>query len=726
MLPSSVHNSEFTIHNPAVARVWVFKINTKRGWKFDQYFRARARGPVAMGDEGWIKSASSLRYLREEVRKGDLFLCYETDRKQMVGVARAASDGRGRDLMRKVSLIDFCPPREAVRLENPLARNPDLDHILAFTPQRGRGTVQPINNDEFARLRRIMLHKNPGQAQALKRILSFEDVLAMRILSGGGGRRTERVRAVTDASRSYGEFLAGETARCEVANVEEAVELAQELKSKRRFDWFRGQVSDWPPRSSLLRVGTGGDQAKYAEAQHRMAMFAEWAGGEPDLKYLLESEHVHDFCAIMQHYGVPTHYIDFTNDPAVAGFFAADTAKPPAEGLSCIYCLNTEHLKRYWDKIKKLKLRPRAIIEVVTVDVRNLWRLQAQQGTFVFANYNWEVDYPLDRIVFPYSGYPAYPTRERIYPVNKSPLEQALDRYFSLESARFWFEEQAQWVKEAQARGQSASVISYETWPSGYCPEAFVDSARMVPLESWRPEAMKNWQIDPVEKFFETVGPTLRLKLRPTADPQELRRMVSFGVKQILRSEPGVRSKTVNWDFAGLAGQVSAERLNDLFRPAWNGMRRLPYLDEEIADALGSIAALLVIGFGQKAEVEEFHRQLFSQCFGDSIPVGFTYRTDGSGSDGHASRQGLANAMRPDMADLLLADHQKRVGDVQELFQVIYNPSLMFEFEPFKSLFAREIIPAQVLRGHGETGPPTGRDVPALFNPAHLKIFGNL
>jgi len=199
--------------------------------------------------------------------------------------------------------------------------------------------------------------------------------------------------------------------------------------------------------------------------------------------------------------------------------------------------------------------------------------------------------------------------------------------------------------------------------------------------------------------------------------------MVSFGVKQILRSEPGVRSKTVNWDFAGLAGQVSAERLNDLFRPAWNGMRRLPYLDEEIADALGSIAALLVIGFGQKAEVEEFHRQLFSQCFGDSIPVGFTYR---SGSDGHASRQGLANAMRPDMADLLLADHQKRVGDVQELFQVIYNPSLMFEFEPFKSLFAREIIPAQVLRGHGETGPPTGRDVPALFNPAHLKIFGNL
>ena len=154
-----------------MARVWVFKINTKRGWKFDQYFRARARGPVAMGDEGWIKSASSLRYLREEVRKGDLFLCYETDRKQMVGVARAASNGRERDLTHKVSLIDFCPPREAVRLQNPLVRRPDLDHILAFTPQRGRGTVQPINRDEFVRLRRIMLGKNPSQGKSLRRLL---------------------------------------------------------------------------------------------------------------------------------------------------------------------------------------------------------------------------------------------------------------------------------------------------------------------------------------------------------------------------------------------------------------------------------------------------------------------------------------------------------------------------------------------------------------------------
>lgn len=153
--------------NSWLMRVWVFKINTKRGWEFDQYFRSRARGPVELGDEGWIKSASSLRFLREEVKEGDLFLCYEVDRKLVVGVARAASDGRDRGLG---SLIDFCPPSEAVRLKNPLTRRPDLDHILAFSPQRGRGTVQRIDPDEFARMRKIMLRKNPEQAAALERL----------------------------------------------------------------------------------------------------------------------------------------------------------------------------------------------------------------------------------------------------------------------------------------------------------------------------------------------------------------------------------------------------------------------------------------------------------------------------------------------------------------------------------------------------------------------------
>jgi len=154
---------------PASRRgIWVFKINAKRGWEFDEYFRSRRRGVYELGDEGWIRSASSLRYLREEVKRGDLFLCYEVDRKQVVGLARAASDGRDVGMG---SLVDFIPPRRAVRFERPLTRRPDLDHILAFSPQRGRGTVQKIEPDEFVRLKRIIIGKNRRQKVALRKLL---------------------------------------------------------------------------------------------------------------------------------------------------------------------------------------------------------------------------------------------------------------------------------------------------------------------------------------------------------------------------------------------------------------------------------------------------------------------------------------------------------------------------------------------------------------------------
>lgn len=121
-----------------------------------------------MGSGDWIRSATSLRYLREDVKLGDIFLCYEANRKRLLGLARAASDGR--DLGER-SLLDFCPPRDAVRLKSPLKRTPDLDHILAFTPQRGRGTIQPIAPDEFRALMARILRANPSQKDKLKRFM---------------------------------------------------------------------------------------------------------------------------------------------------------------------------------------------------------------------------------------------------------------------------------------------------------------------------------------------------------------------------------------------------------------------------------------------------------------------------------------------------------------------------------------------------------------------------
>ena len=221
----------------------------------------------------------------------------------------------------------------------------------------------------------------------------------------------------------------------EAKSVEEAIGIASKLRDEGQYNWFRGQVRSWPPSSSLERQ-VGASEEKQASIDAKLSRFMAWISEEPTLAYLGEPENVDACCAILQHYGFPTNYIDFTTDPSVAGFFASDTTDPPAAGeKSVIYCLNTDDLKDFYASFQKIPSWKDLKAEPVTVDVSNLWRLQAQHGHFLFANHAWYRFYDMDRIEFPWSECPAYPPREQIYPEHKSSLEQSLDRSHSVNAA---------------------------------------------------------------------------------------------------------------------------------------------------------------------------------------------------------------------------------------------------------------------------------------------------
>ena len=273
--------------------------------------------------------------------------------------------------------------------------------------------------------------------------------------------------------------------RIQVANVQEAVELAFKFKDERRYDWFRGQTLERPPYSSLFRMQFRRDEEAVRRNRQRVSMFCQWAAKIEPLAELLEEQNVHQLFAILQHYSVATHYIDFSTDTGVAGFFACDAKEPPVDGLSCIYCLDTKDLKETWEIVGQVDERKNAEIEQVVVDVKNLWRLQAQSGVFLYSNYNWDVDYPMDRIVFPYTGYPAAPTKERIYPNERSALEHLLDQYFAVERSTFTGEELRQMVTELQAKGRAASIGVMKTWERGIYAPAFVDASLLTEPVSW-------------------------------------------------------------------------------------------------------------------------------------------------------------------------------------------------------------------------------------------------
>jgi hypothetical protein len=156
-------------------KAWVYKVNSKRpgkltGWHFDDYFGSGRRTPERMGGDGWIRSPQSWERLRQ-VRKGDLFVCYQSDERKIYGLARAASNGyESLPGSGRFNCVNFQP--RGLRLDEPLnlARTEQREvfgHIGAFIVP-SRGTIHALAADEFRALTAALMSANPKQSAAIR------------------------------------------------------------------------------------------------------------------------------------------------------------------------------------------------------------------------------------------------------------------------------------------------------------------------------------------------------------------------------------------------------------------------------------------------------------------------------------------------------------------------------------------------------------------------------
>lgn len=494
------------------------------------------------------------------------------------------------------------------------------------------------------------------------------------------------------------------------ANVEQAVEMAIGLKEAGEYDLFRGQVCDWPPHSSLFRLEITGDNKKILEHNESTYRFYNWLDRTPELRHLAKDENTSQVTAIMQHYGIKTNYIDFTTDPPVAGFFAGDTATPPVTGQACIYCLNSQDLI---DMCEGLEEDINYVLKIIQVDVSNLWRLQSQKGVFVFSNYNWESLYPMDKIVFPYSGYPSYPPKETIYPVHKSHLEQLLDQYFANEASITFNKMMIGYFAELKKQGKFAEVNVIKPFYNYVDANAFIDAGSLSHHPSWNDAALEAWNVVTNEVFDDTVGTFETIILKAGASSEEAAGSIRFAIKQVIAKNNKQRSKAIEWVFKNLPAGIEEEQLKFMFNLAWNGMRRLPYTNEEIATCLSNIFLLLSSvkdNSPSSNQVEAAHNKLF----GAGIEVGFTVQ-DFSDSRGFASNATLNDAMRTDLQQLLTQEYSTYPGNPNDVFRIIYNSRILFDFEKLKKLFAEQLIPTQIVLKRN----------PVIYNPARVIVMGN-
>jgi hypothetical protein len=489
-----------------------------------------------------------------------------------------------------------------------------------------------------------------------------------------------------------------------VRNVDEAVSLCTRLKQEGKYDWFRGQRQNWPLQSSFCRL----DEIQQSEAVQRIASFEHWVKNTPGLESIASSTDM--TIAVAQHYGLPTNFIDFTTDPIAAGFFASTefNGVKDSNEYSCILCLDTHDLEDYWVRAKQ---QSSAKPEFIRLSVPNLWRLEAQSGVFLYCPAaNFEDIYDLDRILFPPTQLTTHIPEHGYYPKRKSALEVLLDQFFMNEKL----------MEGTQAiRSIKGFVEVQYAHKSNRCNPDFIIGGDMPTHESWNPENLIDWLTVRKEGLKESVTKErFHIDLDAADSPNDSGNAFRAAIEARLAEDRTLRSKLAMFSFSFTSsvpqGLLSEGNLLAAAR-LWDGLRRLPFTDEEVATGLGNCLALDLWGY-KLGQPQFGNFELTSRaCFGDVQEVEFG-AWDGSYSKAYAGKKELLGCVRRDVSTFLTSGFKEQSKEnIGGLLQGCSDPKKLFDFHLLTSLFATQISPVQVL---------TRSSAVVYFSPAGLNSFG--
>jgi hypothetical protein len=469
-----------------------------------------------------------------------------------------------------------------------------------------------------------------------------------------------------------------------VANVNDAVRLAEDLRTKGEYDWFRGQIQDWPLKSTLSRV----PEQDWEETMAKIARFEYWFKSTRGLESIAASADM--AIAVAQHYGLPTNFVDFTTDPSIAGFFASH-GTPSNDRLSCLMCLNKKDLAEFWEVMKEHTNNTAP--EFIYLSVPNLWRLEAQRGVFLFCPFpNFEEVYDLDRIVFPFTGPVSHPPENTIYPDRKSHLEILLDQYFMNEQL-------VEGTRDSRRTLTNMTILRL-TGPPGKCDPELVPNGPPFRPSSWDESIVSAWQLVSPEGFAASISSeTCPMTVRSTDSLATRTAMACDQVTTYVNSNPSARQTLLSWSLSiehVAIQKEDAEEITRTLQRLWDGLRLLPYSNHQVAEGMGFCAALAVDLLSFSPQDRQDWHQIHRSFLSDSIEIEFGSE-DGSYSRAYVDRSDLLHAVRDDIGKFLNPQYADQVlGNITGLLQAIQSPDRLFEFDKLADLFATRIAPVQV------------------------------
>lgn len=489
-----------------------------------------------------------------------------------------------------------------------------------------------------------------------------------------------------------------------VDNLDEAIIIAEEYKRTGKYDWFRGQSGIWPLVSSRNRLTDIGID----EAEERLSSLLGWS-----IENKI-SDNIDYVESIAQHYKIPTLLIDFTTDPKVAGFFASDKSGYEPNEYSCIYCLNTENFNKKLNSYKKyLKLPENQLPRLLDVDIDNLWRLEAQNGEFMYQpSINLDSLHSLHRIVFKIRKNDVkYFDKAYIYPESKSALEERLDSFFLMEQNNTNAQNTNNFIQELEKNGMT--VLKFEAGNELYIKE-FIKNEEKLLNYKWSNENLKLWENKNLEKYKDIyTTEKIQFEIKSFKNTEQNKEIVFKQISKLLTSNVGIRRKAIK--ISVIDNEENTELIQKFEKYSkliWHGMRKLPYENVEIAKVMSDLIQMIDISI---EGYEHYDKDFIKIGFSDVI---------GSGNVAFVNKNLLFEAMRDDLNDFII----EKTTDVRTIIYHIRSPQLLYKFEKLKRLFVESIIISQVLFGSkvdsNENDEFSEIDF-VIFSPVEIMFFGS-
>jgi len=373
--------------------------------------------------------------------------------------------------------------------------------------------------------------------------------------------------------------------------------------------------------------------------------------------------------AIAQHYGIPTRYLDLTTDPEIAFLFAKPTeTAAPGSQQSVVYCFLEQDLQ---DVLSTAVLR---------IDVANLWRLECQRGLFLEylkPGVSEEVKRLAIRVHFP--GVPLEASETlRLYPGRKSALEVVID----------------QWMYRHEIESRIGSLpiprkltIRRQTYPGAFrwrqVPEFELDWISGEP--GWFVQTIENAPL--LNDSLEIAIPGTVISDPATAQEQ-FAALIADSIKEARRS-----GKHLNFKLELSPGkQLRAAGASRVLNRCWDGLRVLPYTDEEVIYSLSLTAAFLAARSEDVVGVDDWPQILWGKVeLLDIAPVGGFLET------AYVSVSELEGAISKRYIKHLVKWVQRSVDSVpRSVMKYVVDPWILFNFSAFKRIFVQQFVPTAV------------------------------